>query len=165
MPTSSWQNYKYLFVRDFSSKGIADISSFYEKCSAYDHTVRYNNSFFVKNEEEIRRSLQGGLSDYTKSYISEIANASDEEKKTALEAYHLLINEYARVFMDEVTSSQSQYFYKPLKPLNDAKTIIETVRSDLSSSTIGATFNKIVERNLRQAIHDYLLGVKKSQII
>jgi len=165
MPTSAWEKYKYLFVRDFGDKELEDISSFYEKCKLYDEVVRYNNSFFVKNEEQIRTNLQSSLADYTKSYMSElISTTRDEEKNAAHDEYKKLINDFATTFMQEVTSSTSQYFYRPKKAFEDAKVLVNLIRTDMSTSSIGITFNGIISRNLRTAIHDFFLGIKKPKL-
>jgi hypothetical protein len=164
LPTSSWDKYKYLFVGDFNDKSLADISLFFEKCKAYDKVVSYNNSFFEKNEEQIRTNLHAALADYTKSYMLELTTAKTQKQiDAAHDDYKKLIDGYAAQFMEEVTSSTSQYFYRPVKPLNDAKVIVNTLRTDISSSNMGTTLRNISTRHLRLAIHDFIFGIKKSQ--
>lgn len=63
MPTHHWEDYKYLFVREFNSRELSDISYFFKQCNSYDGIVKYSNSFFVKNEEQIRKNLQSVLAD------------------------------------------------------------------------------------------------------
>lgn len=57
LPTYSWDKYKYLFVRDFDSLEWESITSFYNNCKHYDESVSYNNTFFQKNEEQMRVNM------------------------------------------------------------------------------------------------------------
>jgi hypothetical protein len=164
MPTARWEKYKYLFVRNFNSRELNEITTFYEKCLTYDKIVRYHSSFFVKNEEQVRNNLQSSLAIYTRSYLAELAKATTaNKKKTAYEEYKKLIDTFASQFMSEISSNNgNNYFYLPKKTITDAEAITATVRP--LSSDIRTRFENIINKNLRTAIFDYILGKRISQI-
>ncbi|HZM63740.1 MAG TPA: hypothetical protein VFB59_01255 [Candidatus Saccharimonadales bacterium] len=154
LPTSQWEKHKYLFARDLNSDELIEINSFYEKCRLYDEIVRYNNTFFVKNEEQIRANLQAALADYTKSYLAELSNANthvDEIKKQ----YKNLIDAFAAQFMEEVTSPKSQYFYMPQKTLSDAEAIVHTVNINITSTKAYESLQTISTQTLRTRLFNW----------
>lgn len=117
---------------------------FYEKCKQYDEVVRYHNTFFVKNEEQIRTNLQAALADYTKSYLNELSAATTSTQyDTARDQYKNIIEAFARLFMEEVTSSASRYFYRPQKTFEDANALVQTVNINITSSQGYAKLQKI----------------------
>lgn len=135
MPTTQWERHKHLFSRNLKPEDITELDSFYEKCQLYDEVVKYNNSFFVKNEEHIRSNLQAALADYTKSYLVEFSNATTQNQKDdAKRLYKLLIEAFAAQFMEEVTSPTSQYFYRPIKTMKDASAIMHTINMNITST-------------------------------
>ncbi|HEU5121231.1 MAG TPA: hypothetical protein VFT59_00150, partial [Candidatus Saccharimonadales bacterium] len=69
MKTASWSKYGYLFIRDLTDEEWRLINNFYEKCRQYDEVVEYSNTFFKKNEEQIRVNLHQAIADYTKDML------------------------------------------------------------------------------------------------
>jgi hypothetical protein len=155
LPTAQWEKHKYLFARDLTSDELIEINLFYEKCRLYDEIVKYNNTFFVKNEEQIRSNLQAALADYTKSYLVELSNANLGQHEEVEKQYKLLLNAFATQFMDEVTSAKSQYFYMPQKTLSDAEAIIHTVNINITSTSAYERLQSISTQSLRTKIFNW----------
>jgi len=168
--TASWDEYSYLFVRDFTDKEWELINTFYEKCRLYDEAADYNNTFFKKNEEQIRVNLHSVLAQYTQEYaanLEPLATIEDEDERTAkaqqlLDNYKATSRRFAEIFMDEITNP-GPYFYRPQKPLTDAQPIISTIRLDLSTSTVGSKLENIITANVRSRFADFLVGRKATQ--
>jgi hypothetical protein len=172
MKTSSWDKYSYLFVRDLTNEEWNLINTFYEKCAQYNEIVKYNNTFFKKNEEQIRINLHQALAGYTKQFLENIgetlrSEATDEEKerknKANLDDYQGLLNGFYDTFMNEIGSMKSRYFYRPQKTVDDINVIINTTRLDLSTSTIGTKLTSIINRNIRIRIAEAISGKRKHQ--
>lgn len=154
MKTSSWSKYGYLFIRDLTDEEWRLVNSFYEKCRQYDEVVEYNNTFFKKNEEQIRVNLHQAIADYTKDMLSKVGEAfeidddkaREEKNEEILKEYKDLTNSFYDTFMGELTTSNSKFFYSPQKTFHDAEVLINTIRVDLSTGTIGTTFDQIIGR-------------------
>lgn len=160
MKTPSWGKYNYLFVRDFDDKDWNIINTFYEKCRLYDEAVEYSNTFFKKNEEQIRVNLHQALAEYTKALLKTLGENSsieDEEERVSkdkadLEEYQNVLKGFHNTFMTEQTEGVKGYFYRPNKAFSDGEAIISTIRLDLSTSTLGTTFKDIVNQNFRSRL-------------
>jgi hypothetical protein len=139
MPTESWNKYKYLFVRDFDRDEWDAVSEFYDKCKLYDESVRYNNSFFQKNEEQIRINLQRSLSHYAEIYTEKIFSAQNKDKQE-LEKEFLLITDG---FQQRYMGRQGSFLYSPTKPVSDAKARVEDLSSSMSQTSIGTKLKKL----------------------
>lgn len=169
MKTSNWHKYNYLFVRDLTDEEWDLINSFYEKCHQYDRVVEYNNTFFKKNEEQIRINLHQALADYTKELFRRIGKSfeiEDEQQKAEVNKanytdYQGLISAFYDTYMNEITSNNSKYVYRPRKTDEDFEVIINTIRLDLSTSTVGIKLERIINQNLRSRIFDWLSGRSK----
>lgn len=152
MKTANWARYSYLFIRDLSDEEWRLINTFYEKCRQYDEIVEYNNTFFKKNEEQIRVNLHQTLADYTKAYVTKVGGTlnitddkqRDEKNLVSFSDYRYELDGFYDSFMKEVTAADSKYFYLPQKTLDDAKVLVNTIRLDISTSTIGAKLEKII---------------------
>lgn len=143
MQTESWSKYRYLFVRDFDWNEWDEITDFYNKCQLYDQSVTYNNSFFQKNEEQIRVNLQRVLADYAKDYSDKICSTQDEKRKEKLQKEYLDKREqYINKYMDKNT----MYLYSPAKPVSDVKLIISSMNSNISLGTIGIKLKEIADK-------------------
>ena len=84
MKNSSWDEYRYLFVRDFDRNEWDKISDFYSKCYQYDEAVTSNNKYFGANVEKIQLQIQGILAGFARDYTDKILAATDEAQKTVL---------------------------------------------------------------------------------
>lgn len=152
MKTSSWNKYGYLFIRDLTDEEWRLVNSFYERCRQYDEVVEYNNTFFKKNEEQIRVNLHQAIADYTKDMLTKVGKAfeieddkeREEKNQEIIKEYKDLTSSFYDSFMGELTSSNSKYFYSPQKTFHDAEVLINTIRVDLSTGTIGTKFDHII---------------------
>lgn len=165
MRTSSWHRYNYLFVRELSAEEWDLVNRFYEKCEQFDKTVQYNNSFFVKNEEQIRINLHQALAEYTKRYFDELDNVAENDAAARNELYQainqhhsVLLESFYDTYIQEVAKAGSNYMYGPDKTINDYELIINTIRTDLSTSTVGIKFERIVRQNIRSRLFGWLAG-------
>jgi len=166
MRTVSWDKYSYLFVRDFTDKEWDNINTFYEKCQLFDKAVEYGSTYFKKNEEQTRINLQSALSQYIKEFLDEFKDANKQanektQNKMRAEArneYRQMLDGFAEAFMSEVTSPSTNYFYHPRKAFSDAEAIVQTVRLDISTSSIGIKLEQIITQNLRTRMLNKMLG-------
>ena len=136
MPTASWDKYQYLFVRDFDRDEWDTIVSFYDKCKLIDQAIISNNSYFQKNEEQIRVNMQRVIS----NYINEIANLKDDEGQT--EKKNEILGKAIK-FQSEYLSHPELTIYNPQKPFNDVNIYTENLPTDLSQKYIGNKLKKI----------------------
>lgn len=123
MQNESWNKYKYLFVRDFDRDEWDAITNFYHKCQLFDSSVSHQSSFFQKNEEQIRINMQRITADYFKEIIE------DESKRG-------INTKRASEFQKEYLATDLS-FYSPVKPVNDAKKILENWNIIIYHSSIG----------------------------
>jgi hypothetical protein len=130
MPTESWSKNKYLFVTDFDNNEWEAISNFYSACSLFDESVRTNASYFQKNEEQIRVNIQQWSAEIAKDYGARIEKAKTTDAKTKLKAeLSVKIAEATDLYLSGVKE------YGPVKPVNDAKLCLETIKLNISLPT------------------------------
>ena len=139
MPMESWGKYKYLFVRDFDRDQWDEISRFYSKCLMYDEAVKYNASFFQKDEEQIRINLQRTTGEYVKLFVEESAEKTEQADRESLKT---------EIFA-KIEQFQSEYLsypnlqYSPQKPINDAKTTVQNMTLNLTQTAIGTKLKRL----------------------
>lgn len=134
MPTQSWDKYKYLFVRDFNRNDWDSITDFYNKCRQYDECVEYSNSFFQKNEEQVRVNIQRGISHIAKKY---------SEDNQPFEAINAEYEGKVQAFLDRYMHKQGNWMYRPQKPLLEAKTLLSGITLNLSQTSVGLKFGAL----------------------
>lgn len=166
MKTSSWEKYGYLFIRNFTSEEWQLVNNFYNKCKQYDEVVEYSNTFFKKNEEQVRVNLHQSLANYTSDLVSEIReiieNHQDDQKiqdemiQDAYKEYNNSISTFYDEFIGQITSYRSKYFYSPDKPFKDAEVLLHTIRQDLSIGTIGVRLESLMKANRRSSLKTLL---------
>lgn len=140
MQTESWSKYRYLFVRDFDWNEWNEVTDFYDKAQLYDKAVTYNNSFFQKNEEQIRYNIQRTLSDYAMDYTNKVSALKDKDAiEKQQKAYIAKIKQY----IDRYMAKDSIYLYAPNKPIADAKLILTIMNKNISLSTIGIKLKEL----------------------
>ena len=140
MPTMSWGQYKYLFVRDFDRDEWDTVNSFYEKCGSFDESVRHKSTAFSNNEAAIRANLHRVTADYVQNFTHENIETDKEEKGDVRSRLQKEID----VFQDEYLGlPESLTLYTPNKPINDAKKVLETIQENLSQTSVGAKLKKI----------------------
>lgn len=129
MPTNSWSKYQYLFVRDLDRDLWDDLSSFYERCALFDEAVRYNNSAFQKNEEQLRANTLRITFDRVNVLLDKAGKVTDAAEgafDTAVQA-----SEHVK---ELVVSKSPSITYAPRKPLLDAKDQLELLQTyDIAS--------------------------------
>jgi hypothetical protein len=134
MQTESWSKYRYLFVRSFDQNEWDTVTLFYDRCHLYDEAVKYNNTFFPKNEEQVRISLQRVVTEYLKEAY---------ETEGEIERVKLLTK--AADFINFYLRQSHLLIYDPQKPINDAKIYVENIQNNLSQTSIGQKLKKIAK--------------------
>ena len=156
MKNSSWDSYRYLFVRDFDRNEWDKISDFYNKCHQYDEAVTFNNKYFGSNVEKTQLQLQRVLAGFAKDFTDAIlAATTDREKSDLKDLYgqrkNLFVDSYGLRVND--ADFLPPYFYNPQKPVNDAKAILSTIETDLSLTSVGIKLKRMATRiNLWQKL-------------
>lgn len=135
MESESWSKYNYLFVRDFDRDEWDIITDFYNKCKQYDQAVLYNNSFFQRNEEQIRVNIQRILADFAKVLTE---NEKEESRQSKFD-------QMAEIFKTIYMKKPELYY--PNKPVTDAKKSIDALNVNLSVSSIGSKLKKLAGIN------------------
>ena len=144
MPSESWTKYKYLFVRDFDRDEWDAITEFYNKCLLIDDNVKYNNSAFWSDTEEIRANKQRILANYAKNCADELDKLSknDTEKNIEIiENFKKTTELFDQIFMER----QVKFGYNPQKPIIDAKLYITGLAENLTLTAIGTKLKTIAK--------------------
>jgi len=148
MPNENWSKYSYLFVKDLERNEWDKISDFYNKCKLLDQAVEYNNSFFQKNEQEIRINTQRIIADYTKEYKDKIQKTNNKATKTKLQAeMSIKINEFINEYRSLNTTNPNAMYY-PVKPIADANIYMSSLGINISLTSIGIKLKKISSHKL-----------------
>lgn len=144
MKEGSWNKYRYLFVKDFDRNEWDKISEFYNQCQAYDDAVRYYNSLFDKNAQEVRQNLQRVLARYAEEHASNTFGRSATDKQTLDEAYIKKRQQFVDIYMN--TLPTHMYVYLPEKPSKDAIRAAKTI-ADLSITSVGIKLKRLSTKN------------------
>ena len=139
MEQESWNRYKYLFVADLDKIQWSAITDFYSSCKKFDEAVRLNNSFFEKNEIQIRVQLTQQRAECIKEYLPKIKNVSGSKK----ESIFAEMDKNIKLFFDTYLSHG--LLYNPQRPIDDAKDAIVSLDMDLSLSSVGKKLEEIVK--------------------
>lgn len=141
LQSNSWEKNNHLFVRDFDRDEWNAISNFYKKSQLLDETIRYNNTAFANEVEQIRINRQRILADFAKDLLDQ-ASADTE---TDINAQEMLSNFNEKVStFDNLYMSKQELPYKPMKPIDDAKTYLEDL-STLTTSSVGTKLKNIAK--------------------
>jgi hypothetical protein len=140
MQTESWSKYKYLFVRDFDRDEWDAITDFYNGCKLYDEAVSYNSSFFQKNEEQIRVNMLRVPAEYIREYLDATVIDDEEQEKSRLENAFNKANEFQKIYLSR---AGSLLLYSPQKPLNDAKSVFESINKTISHGSVGIKLKRL----------------------
>ncbi len=142
MPQESWTKYKYLFVRDFDRDEWDAITEFYNKCKLIDDDIRYNNSAFWNDVEEIRANKQRILADYAEALVVKVEKVkAQEEKQKIIEEFKKTTELFDSIYMER----QGKFIYMPQKPINDAKLHIDGLTMNISQTEVGQKLKKIAK--------------------
>lgn len=145
LPNENWSKYNYLFFLDLKRDEWDIITDFYKTCMLYDQAVTYNNSFFQKNEQEIRVNTKRVISNYVEKYLD-----MSETKNTTKQARLFLdmntkINDFISEYMKVNTTNPSAY-YAPRKPIEDGNIFMSSIDTNISLISIGSKLERIGSR-------------------
>jgi hypothetical protein len=164
MKNSSWDKFRYHFVRDFDRNEWDKITDFYNKCLQYDAAVTYHSSYFAGNVDMTQMHLLRIQADYASEYAHDIAKADSQEKRDVIrEAYEkkkqTFINSYGVV--ESADNFTSPYFYNPQKPVIEAKQVLETIETNLSLTSVGIKLKKMANNaSFLRRLKERIVGSK-----
>ncbi|MFA6017032.1 MAG: hypothetical protein WC744_03015 [Patescibacteria group bacterium] len=136
MQQESWSKYRYLFVKDFERDDWDEITDFYFRCQKYDEAVSYNNSFFRKNEEQVRVNA-------AKLLANELKLKEDETDYAIKIVLQNKINVFKKYLNDGFIQELGEILYNPVKPINDAHKYIDDLNFNLSQSRVGIKLRQL----------------------
>lgn len=146
MPTYSWEKYRHLFGRDFSSREWDTISDFYNRCLQYDRAVTYDAASLEHDIEAFRSSVNNALAlGLGLRILSDTASMDDNEINDRYVQYR---HKVTKTFMEPT----NLFLYKPNKPLNEATKAIKDLNGTVSLTSVGDKLRKISRPNLWQRI-------------
>lgn len=140
MPSNSWERYKHLFVRNFDRDEWDAITEFYNKARLLDGAIRFNNSAFMNDAEQIRINRQRILADLANEILKRAEQNPNADVSTELKTFNDKLDIFDKLYMDK----QGQFSYKPMKPLNDAKLYLEDWVT-LTTTSVGAKLKRLTK--------------------
>lgn len=142
MQTESWSRLNYLFIRDFDRDEWDSLTDFYNKCQLIDETIKYNNSSFWNDVEQIRSNKQRLLADYAgaaaKKLTGTVDNVTKEDAET-VKAFDDITEKFDKVYMGK----QGRFGYTPNKTTDDAKLYMDQINLRISQSNTGSKLKKL----------------------
>ena len=149
MKNSSWEKYRYFFVRDFDRNEWDKITDFYNKCLQYDAAVAYNSNYFGSNVEKAQSHILRILANYADTYIEDVEKATTQTSKAKLrEAYEAkktnFLNAYGVIQNDD--NFTAPYFYNPQKPVIEAKSVLDTIETNISLTSVGIKLKRMAAK-------------------
>lgn len=140
LPTESWSDNNYLFIRDFDRDAWDAIADFYAKCQLMDEIIMFNNQSFWNDVEQIRSNKQRMLADLAYATAQKTKSISGNIDETELISEFNQLSEKAdQLYM----SRQGRFGYTPNKTINDAKAYIDQVDRRISQSAVGIKLKKL----------------------
>lgn len=142
LPIESWSANNYLFIRDFDRDAWDTLTDFYAKCQLIDETIKFNDTSFWNDVEQIRSNKQRILADYAyngaKKLKGSIEKVEDDDAEVVAE-----FNDLSEKFDQMYMSKQGRFGYTPNKTINDAKVYIDQVDRRISQSAVGIKLKKL----------------------
>jgi hypothetical protein len=140
MKNSSWDKYRYHFVRDFDRNEWDKITDFYNKCLEYDTATESFNSSWGSNVKNAQAHVLRILADYAQAFVNDLGGAKTAEKKDAIRKKYEakkaeFISSYGVIQNDQ--NFDAPYFYNPQKPVIQAKAVLDTIETSLSLTSVG----------------------------
>jgi hypothetical protein len=139
MKNSSWDTYRYFFVRDFDTSEWEKITTFYNKCIQYDKAVTGYNENWASNVKSAQKHVLRILADYADLFTQQLATVTPRQKEKIRKDYEdkktAFISSYGVIQNDD--NYPAPYFYSPQKPILEAKVILDTIETALSTSSVG----------------------------
>lgn len=137
LQSESWSANKYLFVRDFDKDEWESISEFYNKAALLDEAIKFNKSAFASDAEQVRFNRQRMFANYANELIDNINETTNLEDASKI--YEDKIKAFDAVYMKDQGSVK---FYKPQKPIRDAKLYLENF-PQITTNSIGIKLKKL----------------------
>lgn len=137
LQSESWSSNKYLFVRDFDRDEWEAISDFFNKAALLDEAVKSNKAAFASDVEQVRANRQRVFATYATELVEEVGKGKD--LKEANETYEAQIKAFDAVYMADQGSTK---FYKPQKPVYDAKLYLDNLPA-ITTNSAGIKLKKI----------------------
>lgn len=140
MKNSSWDKYRYYFVRDFRRNEWDKITDFYNSCSQYDDAVSFNKSYFGTNVNHVQSQIIRIMADYTNDYIEAVSKAKTQDEKDSIkEAYDAKKSRFIISYgvIENNEGFAGPYFFGPQKPALAAQKILSTIETSLSLTSVG----------------------------
>jgi hypothetical protein len=137
LQSESWSANKYLFVRDFDKDEWESISEFYNKAALLDEAIKFNKSAFASDAEQVRLNRQRMFAKYAEDLVKTVDKNINLEE--ASKTYELKIKAFDAVYMKDQGATK---FYKPQKPIRDAKLYLENF-PQLTVNSVGIKLKKL----------------------
>lgn len=137
LQSESWSSNKYLFVRDFDKDEWESISEFYNKAALLDEAIKFNKSAFASDAEQVRFNRQRMFAQYADDLVDSVNEQTNLEE--AGKKYELKVKAFDAVYMKDQGSTK---FYKPQKPIRDAKLYLENF-PQLTTNSVGIKLKKL----------------------
>lgn len=141
MKSASWEKYRHLFVKNFDRNEWDKLTDFYDKCQRYDEAVRYNNTFFKENAQELTTNLHRALADYAKDCAEQMSAGTPAQKNTLENAYLAKRKQFIDLYMN--VDPDHLYMHFPMKPINDAKAVLDSIEPSLSLTSVGIKLKRL----------------------
>lgn len=150
MKSASWDEYKYLFVRDFDRNEWDKITAFYTRCQAYDQSVSFNKKSREHNQREVRVNLQRILADHAKKYIDDglkdAATTVGENAQLRTQVYEAVREAYIELLVGDKSSI---FTYTPMQSEKEAKRALGAIETSLSLTSVGTKLKDMVNKASR----------------
>jgi len=112
LPSNSWEEYSYIFARDFDQDELELINSFYSLCKQVQTFAEKDNNFFWVTTEERAKVVQQKLAETV------LASAD----KTTGVVNQLVLDTFKRNFLDPF--SNEAYSYSPVKTVKGIEELV-----------------------------------------
>jgi len=136
MHVESWNQYKYLFIKDLDRDEWEAVNDFYSRCKLIDEAISYNKTFFQKNEEQFRVNKNRAAADYAKESVEAFYRGENVAVKDVAEEKYKKFDE---IFME------INELYSPRKPILDAKKHIQKLNLSISFGSVGSKLKRMAK--------------------
>lgn len=147
MPTTSWEKYRHLFGRTFTSREWDTVSDFYNRCSQYDKAVDYDSTSITRDIEAWRTSVNHAL-----ALVISISLLNDSSGQLTDREFEDQYRELGRRLTEVYMKPSNLFIYKPVKPLKEATDALKELTETLSLTSVGDKLRKVSRPNLWQRI-------------
>lgn len=142
MEESSWDKFRYLFVKDFDRNEWDKITDFYSKCKSYDEAVSYNESHFDKHVQEMRKIQHKYFGAYSAEYVE---NTFSENNPRTIQENKDTMDAKKSMLLDAIgiRDTSNTYLYSPQQPLDQATIALLSIESNISLTSVGQKLKSI----------------------